>query len=151
MLIFPIEAFARYYQKNKNIKLCLKIAEPIIKVEAKQNTIVKKINKNTQIEEYHFIVKNYEIINNNKKVSEIGFSFNIEIKNSNNKFPIKCELYDCLSEKEILQKDDKTESIIINKNEEFERCYKLYLKYDKEKSLKTSNEIDVIVNINQKS
>lgn len=147
--VFPIKVFSRYYQKNQNIKLYLKMAEPIIKVEPKQNTIIKKVNANTQIEEYHFIIKNYDIIDNNKKISEVGFSFNVEIKSSNNQFPIRYEIFDCLSEKEIMQEDNKTSNISINKNEEFERCYKLCLKYDKEKKSKVTNEIDIVVNIEQ--
>ncbi len=147
---FSTNVFARYYEKISNINLSFNIAEPIIIVEKKQDTIIKNINSNSPIQEFYFTIKNYKNIENNKKISEVDFEFDIEIKNSDDTFPIKYELYDCLSNENILLEDNRTEKIDVFKNIEFEGCYKLCVVYENKNSQSTSNSIDIEININQK-
>ena len=72
------------------------IPEPIVDIEKSQDTIVKKIISNTQIQEFCFTIRNFKNMENCKKISEVDFEFEIEIKKSNSIFPIKYELYDYL-------------------------------------------------------
>lgn len=146
VISFSTNAFARYYEKISNIKLLLNIAEPIIKVEKNQDTIIKSVNQDTPIQEFYFTVKNYRNIDNEKKISEIDLEFEMEIVNSDDTFPIKYEIYDCLTNEKVLLDDNKSSKINMYKNVEFERCYKLCITYEKQKSSSTENSIDISVN-----
>ena len=108
VISFSTNAFARYYEKISNIKLLLNIAEPIIKVEKNQDTIIKSVNQDTPIQEFYFTVKNYRNIDNEKKISEIDLEFEMEIVNSDDTFPIKYEIYDCLTNEKVLLDDNKS-------------------------------------------
>lgn len=146
VITFSTNAFARYYKKISNIKLLLNIAEPIINVEKNQDTIIKSINPNTPMQEFYFTVKNYKNIDNVKKISEIDLEFEMEILNSDDTFPIKYELYDCLTNEKVLLDDNKSSKIDMYKNVEFERCYKLCVIYENQNSNSTENSIDIVVN-----
>lgn len=147
---FSTNVFAIYYEKLTNIRLLLNIAEPIISVEKNQDTIIKSINPNTPMQEFYFTVKNYKNIDDVKKISEINLEFEIEIVNSDNTFPIKYELYDCLTNEKILLDDNKSSKIDMHKNVEFERCYKLCVIYEKQNSSSTESSIDISVNATPK-
>lgn len=143
---------ARYYESILKINGRAIIAEPIIRVEALQDTIITEINKNSQIQEYAFVVKNYEIDSSNKKrINEVDFLYNIEIKNSNENFPIRYELYDCLTNEELLNNTSKSKEININKNVEFERKYKLLVYWNEIPNMSNHNDIEIIIKINQKN
>lgn len=108
LIFFEPQIFARYYETLDTITAEATIAEPIIKVEALQDTIKMEINKESNITQYSFIVKNYEIDSNNKKrINEVDFLYDIEIKNSSENFPIRYELYDVSEGEEILQGTSK--------------------------------------------
>ena len=91
ILLSPLIVQARYFEKIENIKGKGKIAEPIFKVENLQNTIIKTIDKETILEEYNFVIKNYEIENNgiNKRISQVDMKYNIQIVNEKSNFPYK--------------------------------------------------------------
>lgn len=102
--------FARYYDSIGKIIGKATIAEPIIKVEALQDTIIMEVNRKSNISQYNFVIKNYEIDSkNNKRINEIDFLYDIEIKNSTKNFPIRYELYDITTGMELLDGKDKIE------------------------------------------
>lgn len=138
--IFPLKSLARYYRKISDIKCCFEIAEPIIIVE-NQDTI---INENVQIEEFYFSIKNYNEI----KVSEIDFLYEIEIKKSNENFPVKYELYDCSSSEELLNGKNKVVSKI-NKNKKINKKYKLVIILDDKSNYSIATDIDIIITVTQ--
>ena len=80
---YSCNTFARYYEKISNIKLLFSIPEPIVDIEKSQDTIVKKIISNTQIQEFCFTIRNFKNMENCKKISEVDFEFEIEIKIEN--------------------------------------------------------------------
>ncbi len=127
------------------------IARPIIVVEKLQDTVIAKMDKDSENKEYYFKVKNY-IINQSKEkiITEVDLNFSIEIKNSNSNFPIKYELYDCENEEKLLNGGDISEKICINKNIEFEKTYKLVVSWeDKNELVGNLDDIEIIVNIEQ--
>lgn len=106
-ICFTTPIFARYYEKVTTFYGKGIIAEPIIIVEPLQDTISMTVDKESVIDEYSFKIKNYECEENgNKRINETDFLCNIEIVNSNNKFPISYKLYDCTTGKEILEGKD---------------------------------------------
>ena len=152
VILFPKNVLARYYQSFLKINGKATIAEPIIRVEPLQETITAEINKNVQIQEYFFIVKNYENdSNNNKRINEVDFSFYIEIENSNDNFPVKYELYDCETNLEILKDSNRTESMDIIKNEEYEKKYKLLVNWNELPIMSNINNTEIIVRVEQKN
>ena len=147
---YSCNTFARYYEKISNIKLLFSIPEPIVDIEKSQDTIVKKIISNTQIQEFCFTIRNFKNMENCKKISEVDFEFEIEIKKSNSIFPIKYELYDYLTNEKILLENNKTEKNFVYKNIEFEKKYKLCLIIPKDNNQNFESDIDIEVNIIQK-
>ena len=147
LIFFTTNAWA-YYTSTEEINICGHIAEPIIKVEPLQETIEYKINKNSEKKEYLFSIKNFEN-EPNKKISEVDFEFYIEVKNSNNDFPINYKLYDCSSNQEILKENSMTEKINIYKNEEFNKIYKLEIFYQENLNSSDSTEVEIEINVNQ--
>lgn len=107
ILFFQIPIFARYYESLKKINANVKIAEPIIIAELMQDTITANVDKINPIQESYFCLKNYVIENNNKRINEADFICDIEIKLSDEKFPVKFELYDCSTGKELLNGSNK--------------------------------------------
>ena len=93
LLSFTNPIFARYYEILEMFSGKAIIAEPIVKIESLQDTIEMEINKETRIKEYNFVIRNYENIGNIKRINEVDFLYDIEIKNSSDNFPIKYELY----------------------------------------------------------
>lgn len=150
IITFSSNVLARYYEKISDIKLSLNIAEPIINVEKNQDTLIKSINSKTPMQEFYFTIKNYNNIENVKKISEVDFEFEIEIKNLNDAFPIKYTLYDCLTNENVVLENNKTSKIYMYKNIEFERCYKLCVIYESNNSKSTSTNIDIEVKAIQK-
>ncbi len=107
IISFSTPIFARYYEKIENVSAYATIAEPIIKVEALQDVIIKEVTENMQVEDYYFCVKNYDQNDVNKRINEIDFSYSIEIKMSNEKFPVKFKLYDIETGEELLKGNNK--------------------------------------------
>lgn len=77
---------------------------------------------------YNFKVKNY---NEQGEVTQVDFTYNIQIV-SNMEESIKLKLYK--NGQEISIKDNKTENIVLTKNEKQEDNYELEITYDKTKS-----------------
>lgn len=111
VICFSNPIFARYYEKFEYMSAKATIAEPIIKVENLQDTIKTKITEDSKIEEYNFVVRNYEMENNEKRINEVNFLYDIEIKNSNENFPIRYELYDVETGEELLKESNRISRI----------------------------------------
>ena len=111
IITFPLVVNARYFEKIENIKGKAIIAEPIFKVETIQDTIIQTIDKETDIKQYVFKIKNYETENNgtSKRVSQVDMLYNIEIINEKENFPIKIALYEINSTENLLKENKKTE------------------------------------------
>ncbi len=145
LMIFylKIYSFAMYCESLKNIQIRANIAEPIIKIEPLQETIFCKMNSNSENKEYIFSIKNYYINENNiKRISETDFDFNFEVTVSNKQFPIKYKLYDCNTQKEIL---DFNEKIHIEKDIEFENKYKLVIFWQEKTEMAKNANVEIIV------
>lgn len=152
LILIPIVANARYFEEIKNIKGKGIIAEPIFEVENVQNTIVETINKETNLKEYIFKIKNYYLENNNviERISQVDMSYNIEVINEKENFPIKYELSELDKEENLLNEKGKTENFVINKDIKYEKIYKLKVSWnDKQGILENTDNIKIIVNSSQ--
>lgn len=131
VVVFCVQntSMARYYEMLNKVFVRTTIAEPIIEVQNLQDTVVSEMNKKSENKEYYFKVKNYKFEDTQKQITEVDFDFYIEIINSNNNFPIKYELYDCENNEMILETQNLSKKIHINKNIEFERNYKLVVSW----------------------
>lgn len=147
IIFLQMPCFARYYEILGKMNGKARIAEPIVKVESLQDTMNLEMNRNIEEKEYHFIIKNYEVSStNNKKISEVDFSYNIEIKCSNNNFPVKYELIDCSTGEIVLNNS----SFEMKKNIEYEKEYKLVVKWsDVEGEINLNNNIDINIKVLQ--
>lgn len=134
---------ARYYERIGKIDLYMQIAEPIIQIE-KQNTIVKKNHSQNKIEEFYFEIRNY----NENKVSEIEFLYDIEIKNSNENFPIEYQIYD-LNTKEIIKENNENFQYKLEKNIKTSHKYKIIILWNRIGNYNGSTDIDIIINAKQ--
>lgn len=142
ILFFKIVVIARYYEKIGNIKVAASIAEPIMRVESSNETKFIEMNSQSGNKEYYFTIKNYYIDEkNNKRINEIDFNFNIEIRISDKNFPVEYKLYDCNTQKEI-----QNYQFQMPKSIEFENKYKLVV-FWKEKSIMSKiTDIEIAVN-----
>ncbi len=150
LITYSTPIFARYYESLEYFCGRATIAEPIIKVESLQETIDMEINKETGIKEYRFVVKNYEVKENEKRINEVDFLYDIEIKNSDENFPVKCELFECESGKELLNGSNKVQGLAILKNVEYEKEYKLQVTWENKENMSGTNDIDIVVTASQK-
>ena len=143
LTILPINSIAKYYEEIKNIKLYFYLAKPILKIEKSQNTIIKEISRKSEIENFYFTIKNYELINNEKVISEVPFFIDLELNNSNKNFPIEYKIYDCDTGNEIKNK------IFVDKNIEFEKRLKIMAIWNKNSQNSEYNETNIIFNVEQ--
>lgn len=153
IILFEKKVCARYYEQLEKIFIKSEIAEPIIKFENMQETIIiNDFNKNIGEKEYFFKIKNYEISEENeKRISEVSFNYFIEIKNKNNNFPVKYKLYDYNKEEMILT-NNKTNKFNIEKNKEYEKIYKLVVSWDENRNisnLENNTDIEILVIVSQ--
>lgn len=72
-----------------------------------QDTITTTVDKIHPIQESYFCLKNYVIENDSKRINETDFICDIEIKLSDEMFPVKFELYDCSTGEELLKGGNK--------------------------------------------
>lgn len=150
LISYSIPIFARYYETLESFSGKAIIAEPIIKVEPLQETIKMEVNKESVIKEYKFIVKNYEVSENIKRINEVDFLYDIEIKNSDENFPIKYELFEVETGKEILNGLNKVQGLEILKNVEYEKEYKLQVTWKNKENMSSENNIDIVITASQK-
>ena len=150
LISYSTPIFARYYECLESFSGKGVIAEPIIKVQALQNTINMEVNKESMIEEYSFVVRNYELNNNEKRINEVDFLYEIEIKNSDNNFPIKCKLFDVQTGEELLKGLKKVEGLEILKNVEYEKQYKLQVEWENKENMSRENSVDTLISARQK-
>lgn len=149
ILIIPITSFAKYYEIIRKIEGNAVIAEPIVVVEKKQEKIISNFDKNT-VKEYYFTVKNYKY-DENQRISEVDFVYNIEIKNSTSNFPVKYQLYNCDSGEELLKDNTKTNDLILYKNQKCENEFKLIANWKDIENLDSQCEVDILINASQVS
>lgn len=107
IIFFQIPTFARYYESLQKVNANAQIAEPVVRVELLQDTITASVDKINPIQESYFCLKNYVIENDNKRINENDFVGDIEIKLTDEKFPVKFELYDCTTGEELLKGSNK--------------------------------------------
>ena len=150
LICYSRPIFARYYESIELFSGKATIAEPIVKVEALQDTINMEVNKESNINEYNFIVKNYEINKGLKRINEANFLYDIEVKNSDNNFPVKYELFDCETGKELLNGSNKVQGMEIFKNIEYEKEYKLRVTWENKENMSETNDVDIVVSASQK-
>ena len=120
ILVIIANVINLYAQNNDDYKFNAKIAKPIIKIE-KDDKINMKINKENFPNEYSFSVLNY----NEDSINEVDSDYYIELKCSENNFPINYILYDCDLEKQINFFDGKSETFKITKNIKEKRNFKV--------------------------
>ena len=152
IILIPLVVNARYFEKLQNIRGKAFIAEPIFKVENLQETITETINKETQIKDYIFKIKNYELLQDgkNKRISEVDMEYNIQIVESDSKFPIMYELYELEDNKNLLDNTNKTVNYKISKNIEYEKTYKLVVCWkNKQENLSNEDVVKIVVNSSQ--
>ena len=150
-ILIPIITYARYFEKIEAIKGKATIAEPIFIVESLSEKIISEINKESGEKEYIFKIKNYIKENENKKrICEVNMSYNIEIINKNDSFPVKYELYEINSTENLIENDNKTKEIDILKNVEYEQTYKLVATWqEKDLDLASNDNVRIIINSSQ--
>lgn len=148
IVVFPVISVAKYSKKISNIKIGFQIAEPIVNLEPEQSIIKRELKNGDKIEEFYFTVNNYKN-NDVKKISEVKFSYNLEINSSNEKFPITYSLYDCETGEELLKGQKVTENILVEKNIEYSNRYKLAVNLSNNSSQEMVNNIDIILNLVQ--
>lgn len=150
LICYSTPIFARYYESLECFSGKAIIAEPIIRVEKMQETINMQINKENKIEEYNFVVKNYEIDANGKRINEVDFLYDIEIKNSDNNFPIKCKLFEVETGKELLNGTTRVQGLEILKNVEYEKEYKLQVEWENKEKMSEECTVDILITASQK-
>ncbi len=114
-----------------------------------QNTINTQIDKNTKLEESYFKLKNYVLENQSKRINETEFLCDIEVRLTDENFPVKLELYNCETGEELLNGKNKVEGILIPKNSEFERKYKLVVLWEKKENMSAESDVNIIVSASQ--
>lgn len=152
VLLIPIISIAKYSKKISNIKIGFQIAEPIANIEPEQKIIKKELKNGDEIEEFYFVVNNYNN-NDTKKVSEVKFCYSLEIQSSNNEWPIMYNLYDCETGEELLKGRMITEKIFVDKNIEYSNRYKLSVNLSNNLNFKSkkNNNIDIVLNFVQEN
>ena len=145
-----IICYARYYENIGLISGKAIIAEPVFKVEKVDTVKSLNVDRNTNNEEYSFIVKNYYTQNTNTRITETDLIFNIEIINLYDNFPVEYKLYDCSTGEELLQGESKTNDITINKGVKFENQYKLVICWKEKDNMSDIDNIDIVINASQK-
>lgn len=150
-LLFNTKVIGRFYEKLDRIKVSSVIAQPIFKFEQMVETIdINNFNEESE-KEYIFKIKNFEIKEENqKRISQVSFEVTIEILNLSNNFPVKYQLYD--ENKELILKENKSEKILIEKDIEFEKIYRLVVYFDKSFNMQNANNqstIEILVKANQ--
>ena len=150
LICYSTPIFARYYENLECFFGKAIIAEPIIRVEQMQDTINIEINKENEIKEYRIIVKNYEIEANKKRINEVDFLYDIEIKNSDYNFPIKCKLFDVETGKELLNGTNKVQALEILKNIEYEKEYVLQVMWENKENMSAESAVDILITASQK-
>lgn len=119
------------------------IARPIIIFE-KDESINKNYSKKTGELNYFFKIKNYK----EDMINEIDFSYEIEIIENNNKFPVEYTLIDLSNNKEIELISNKTSSFKIGSNIKEEDSYMLKINWHDKDIDEYSDRLELAVKAN---
>ena len=121
------------------------IAEPIIVLE-KDEVVDKYFDKRTDSINYLINIKNYT----DEKINEVGFTYNLEILESNNDFPIDIKLIDLNTNEEVELNDNKTQEYLIGVNSREDHRYLLNIDWkNKDTNYSDNLRIDLKANIVQ--
>ena len=120
----------------------MEIAKPIV-VLKKDEMIQSQINQNSFPMEYSFSICNY----NENDVNEVDFEYTIEIENSNEKFPVKYQLFDCDNQKQISFDNGISEKMKIDKFEKQDRNFNLIMEW-KELEIDLASDLELKLKIN---
>lgn len=101
------------------------IAKPILEVENNPEITITSTNKKST---YDFKVKNY---NTNDEITQIDLLYTVEILTKTDE-SISFKLYK--NEKEVPLENNKTQEMLLSKNEKKEDNYKLEILYDEQKA-----------------
>lgn len=150
IVLIPIFCIGKYCKKIENVKIGFELLEPILEIEACQNTIKKDIlNNSNNLEEFIFIIKNYNSLKDDK-ITELKLSYNIELKISNEYLLEKCEIYNMETGEELLNGRYKTNDIIVEKDIKYEEKYKLFIKLKNNEEYKDEKlNIEIVLNSSQ--
>ena len=144
IIIIPITAWARYQSETSTVKTNGIIAEPIVRIEEIDQHQIYEMNKQS-VEEYRFKVCNYNKIGDIARISEINFKYNIEIVNTNSNFPIRFELYNS-NNNEILNGKNITSDFLIQRNNIYEKEYRLIIYWEDKTELANTTDVNIKVN-----
>ena len=144
ILLIPISAFAKYYEETSKVKTTGIIAEPIVRVQSLTE------NKNIQmyeetVEEYNFMVCNFFEYDEDIRISELDFKYNLEVLNTSDKFPVRIELYNS-NNVEILNGGNISSDFFIHKDEKYEEQYRLVIYWDDKEDLADNTKINIKIN-----
>lgn len=139
--------FARYFEIFDKKLVTAQIANPIFNVISLQKEISCQINKETKLDTYKFKITNYDQIGN---ISEVPFEYDIEIIESDNRFPVEYELYEIGNTENLLLNSNKTNKFSIFPNLEYEKEFELLVKWkSKEGEIGAEKNIQIVVNSEQ--
>ncbi len=128
---------------NTNIKNNTEIAKPILEVEKASEITITEENKTG---EYHFIVKNFNDI---EEVSQVDLQYYIEILDNNLDESVQYQLFK--ENEEIALQENRTQEMILQKDIKEEQKYTLKVEYDADKNAigDIINEIQIKVHSEQ--
>lgn len=136
LIIFVGISFAKY-RVNIDGNVLAKIAKPIVELRGEQSISITAINPKSS---YIFEVRNY---NDKKQINEVDMEYYIEIISKVNS-SIEFSLYK--EENKINLKDNKTDKILLTKENKEEHKYRLDITYTKDNKL-TDKDINENIEI----
>ena len=133
------------FSKNDYRVVCsynTQIAKPIFDVKI-DDIIEQEIIKENFPIEYFFYINNYI----EDEVNEIDFNYTIEVKFSNQNFPVSCTLVDCISNEQIDLVNGESKVFSLDKFHKMSKKFKLHLEW-KEMDTELSEDLDINLKIN---
>lgn len=146
LTVFLFEVGKSYskYSKKLDVQSVSGIARPYFSLKKQEVLEVK--NLNTDVIYYEFLVKNFE----NNFVSETSFLYNISFEFSQDKAPIKLELYKIINSEERKVEISNNSTVLPERlgigEEQAE--YKLKVYYDLDSNEIMRNDLEIKVSIN---
>lgn len=144
IFLLEIEKSYSKYAKNIDIKSVSGIARPCFLL--KKQEILEIKNLNTDIIYYEFFVKNFE----NNFISETSFLYNISFEFSQDKAPIKLELYKIINSEERKVEIANNSTILPERlgvgEEQAEYKLKVYYNLESNEIMINDLEIKIIIN-----
>lgn len=124
VLIFEVRVIAGYIEKI-NLKVTGEIAKPIFIVNYDKE-IKGNYSNISEIPEYTFEIKNY---NEENQISQMDFNVTIEVSTEND---VEFEVINCSTNEIVLNTNQKSSNIILEKYKHSINKYKVIIKSDKD-------------------